>query len=223
MGPTVGLVTAPVADTFPLIPCMRLREYTFDRVFGWNPKGWTPPIWKFVKYAHVFAQSVGTCDQLPPSLAFSRVGPLSRLTLASRQKGLCALSRELQLLSYLLAPEPTFLGRLLRPRVPMPRIIPEMFTMNSDEDAGDGGDLPDEREDGAYQEPAVAREPVVEQAPDFHSRYFQGPTRTEFRCLRCDGDRWEVNLYGAWCCCACESTESYSCKRPVRRFRQPTM
>ncbi|OLP87461.1 Carboxy-terminal kinesin 2 [Symbiodinium microadriaticum] len=177
---------------------MRLREYTFDRVFGWNPKGWTPPIWKFVKYAHVFAQSVGTCDQLPPSLAFSRVGPLSRLTLASRQKGLCALSRELQLLSYLLAPEPTFLGRLLRPRVPMPRIIPEMFTMNSDEDAGDGGDLPDEREDGAYQEPAVAREPVVEQAPDFHSRYFQGPTRTEFRCLRCDGDRWEVNLYGAW-------------------------
>ena len=82
--------------------------------------------------------------------------------------------------------------------------------MTSDEDGGDGGDIPDAVEPGPSTEPAISREPAAEEAPDF-----QGPTSTE-RSLRCDGDRWEMNLCGTWLCCGCESTEFYSCRRPPR-------
>ena len=93
----------------------------------------------------------------------------------------------------------------------MPKIVPEMFNITSDEDGGDGSEIPDAVEPGPSTAPAISREPAAEQAPDF-----QGPTSTEWRCLQGDGDCWEMNLYGTWLCCGCESTEFYSCRRPLR-------
>ena len=92
-----------------------------------------------------------------------------------------------------------------------------MFKMNSDDDVGmealpvDAGDVaPDGASDAAH-EASTTEHFVEEQAPDF-----QGPTTSEWRCLRCDGDRWERNVYGVWLCCGCDGTEFYSCNRPHR-------
>ena len=45
LGEAVSNLREAAASVIDMFPCMRLREYTFDRVFGWNPKSWTPPVW----------------------------------------------------------------------------------------------------------------------------------------------------------------------------------
>ncbi|CAE7840841.1 RE2 [Symbiodinium necroappetens] len=99
----------------------------------------------------------------------------------------------------------------------MPR-VPDVFKMNSDDETGkeafpvDAGDVaPDGARDAAHEASVPVEHFVEEQAPDF-----QGPTTSEWRCLRCDGDRWERNVYGVWLCCGCDGTEFYSCNRPHR-------
>ena len=93
----------------------------------------------------------------------------------------------------------------------MPR-IPEMFKMNSEDNA-------EAEEESSVDGEAASRDdqgPRDEFLADVRSPQFQGPTKSEWRCFRCDGDQWVQNVYGTWPCLGCEGTESYSCLRPHR-------
>ncbi|CAE7750496.1 RE2 [Symbiodinium sp. CCMP2592] len=93
----------------------------------------------------------------------------------------------------------------------MPR-VPEMFKLASDDDRGDEPEEDSEAMAGiAHEDPGSPAESVERQSPQT-----QGPENNEWRCLRCDGNRWVQNVYGTWLCCSCESTEAYSCRRPHR-------